>query len=898
MLLNPFVINSHGQIVFPGNFFPELDFSVFKSLKQFAAVIRRDFGEKAPTHGEIVDRLQAGEYKSRYELCRDLVLNRFWVNRYTLTMYEKRPIRWGDLPRNRDDVFLPVYKPRDSSSNATALQAGFHQLPPAWDEDVEDRAFAILLHVFRNALSSGGELRPVRPTVAEAIADPANRTRQLLRYNPDYLFYTHDDVVDCLHPVPELEALMRQCMILHNQYPWDPSASTVTEIAKLNDDDYVVGFYPRNEDVLQFIQRVKSDDGSGPRVRMRPTRPVGSETLALSEPVRPYPPVRVSERFKVMPRIEAITAYEGEVKCTNADLIRNHAYSWSRMSAEEISAKTGIESRCYTEMPLEEIALLVAKKALSKSKRKPAEIGAVLFCSCTSSKLIPSVATWISGELGLMQTHNSCDIVAACAGMSYGVGEAVRLLQEIERPVLLVCAEKFSDKIGTVRTSRMIFGDGAAAMVIAPAPEGAGSDIEVFQTYASGPWAEVNSIIWPNPEFGNNITVYGPEVKNLVTRYLRQMMDELGQQPSPNGDGGMLVDAIDVVVPHQANKNMVLSLSEAAGIPGEKIFFNIERVGNTSSASILMAVHDAVKEGRIDRPMRVFAPGFGAGAVGGYVVMRVDPAVVSVNQDKRSYAMATAANMNGNGNYGTSLVGRVALVTGASRGIGRAIAVEFARRGAQVALNFRSDEKQAEIAASEIRDLGVECVLVQGDVAKKGEAARIVKEVLDKWNRLDILVNNAGITRDRTMRKMTDDDWAAVINVNLNGTFYCTSAAVPAMINQRYGRIINISSVVGQMGAFGQANYSASKGGIIAFTKTLALEMAKFNVTANAIAPGFTSTEMVDAIPEEIAAQIKAKIPLGRFATPEEIAKAAVFLAAEGDYITGQELNINGGYYM
>jgi len=255
-------------------------------------------------------------------------------------------------------------------------------------------------------------------------------------------------------------------------------------------------------------------------------------------------------------------------------------------------------------------------------------------------------------------------------------------------------------------------------------------------------------------------------------------------------------------------------------------------------------------------------------------------------------------NGNGNGTRYASLTGRVALVTGASRGIGRAIAVGLARCGANVALNFRSDAKQAESAAAEIRELGVDCLLVQGDVAKKGEAARIVKEVLDKWQRLDILVNNAGITRDRSMRKMTDDDWGAVINVNLNGTFYCTSAAVPAMINQRFGRIINISSVVGQMGAFGQANYSASKGGIIAFTKTLALEMAKYNVTANAIAPGFTSTEMVDAIPEEIAAQIKAKIPLGRFAAPEEIAKAAVFLAAEGDYITGQELNVNGGYHM
>lgn len=893
MLLKPFVINSHGRIVFPANFFPELDFSVFKTLKQFAAVIRRDFGEKAPTDVEIVGRLQAGEYKNRYELCHDLVLNRFWVNRYTFTMYEKRPTRWGDLPRHRDDVFLPVYKPRDASAIATALESGYWALPPSWDEALEDRSFSSLLNVFRNKLSAGGELRPLRPTVSEALADPANRTRLLLKYDPDYLHYSYNDVIDCLHPVPEMEALMRQCMILHNQYPWDPATSTQIEIGKLKDDDYVVAFHPRSPEVLRFIQRVRQDEDWGPRVRHYKSPPPG--TLALSQPIKPYPPVEVGKRFAVLPRLEAIAVYEGEVTCTNADLIRNHAYCWSRMSAADISEKTGIEERRYTQLPLENMALLAAQKALAKSGRHPAEIGAVLICTCTSTKLIPSIATWLSGELGLLQTHTSCDIVAACAGMPYGLAEAVRLLQEINRPVLLVCAEKFSDKIGTVRTSRMIFGDGAAAVVVAPAPEGTPSDIEFFQTYASGPWSEVNSIIWPNPEFDNNITVYGPEVKALVTRYLKEMMCELKQLPNPDGGSGSLIDAIDLVVPHQANKNMVLTLAEAAGIPGDRIFFNIERVGNTSSASILMAVHDAVREGRIDRPMRIFAPGFGAGAVGGYVVMRVDPAIVCCND--RSLEMANAAD--GNGKYQpTSLAGRVALVTGASRGIGRAIALELASRGAKIALNFRADAKHAESAADEIRTLGVECLLVQGDVSKKGEAARIVKEVVDKWQRVDILVNNAGITRDRSMRKMTDEDWGEVIDVNLSGTFYCTSAAVSAMINQRFGRIINISSVVGQMGGFGQANYSASKGGIIAFTKTLALEMARFNITANAIAPGFTSTEMVDAIPEEVAAQIKAKIPLGRFAWPEEIAKAAAFLATDGDYITGQELNVNGGYHM
>jgi 3-oxoacyl-(acyl-carrier-protein) reductase len=618
--------------------------------------------------------------------------------------------------------------------------------------------------------------------------------------------------------------------------------------------------------------------------------------LALSEPEKPYLPVVVRDHFAVLPRIEAIAVYEGEVPCTNSDLISNHAYCWSRMTAEDVSGKTGIESRCYSELSLEDMSLLAVRAALTKSGRKPAEIGAVLFCSCTSTTLIPSIATWLSGELGLQQTHSSCDIVAACAGMSYGLAEAVRLLQEIKRPVIVVCAEKFSDKIGTVRTSRMIFGDGAAAMIVGPAPAGAASDIEVFQTYASGPWSEVNSIIWPNPEFDNNITVYGPEVKMLAKRYLVQMIGELKALPHPDGGGGTLMDSIDLVVPHQANKNMVLDLAKAAGVAQDRLYFNIERVGNTSSASILLAIHDAVREGRIDRPSRVFAPGFGAGAVGGYVVMRVDPAIVHCNSKERNTYMENNGSNGSNG--ASSLKGKVALITGAGRGIGRAIALELARRGANIALNYRSDTAHAETTAAEIRQLGVECTIVQGDVAKKGEAHRIVKEVLDAWQRLDILVNNAGITRDRSMRKMTDDDWAEVINVNLNGTFYCTSAALPAMINQRFGRVINISSVVGQMGAFGQANYSASKGGIIAFTKTLALEMAKFNITANAIAPGFTATEMVDAIPEEIAAQIKAKIPLGRFASTEEIAKAAGFLAADADYITGQELNVNGGYHM
>ena len=253
---------------------------------------------------------------------------------------------------------------------------------------------------------------------------------------------------------------------------------------------------------------------------------------------------------------------------------------------------------------------------------------------------------------------------------------------------------------------------------------------------------------------------------------------------------------------------------------------------------------------------------------------------------------------NGNGHHSTSLKGKVALVTGGARGIGRAIALNFAECGASVAVNYLTSKSDAEVLAAEIQDMGVSCILVPGDVAVKGEARKVVQAVLDELKRLDILVNNAGITRDKSIRKMADDDWVDVINVNLNGTFYCTSAALPGMIEQKFGRIINIASYVGQAGSFGQANYAASKGGIIAFTRALAFEMAKYNVTANCIAPGYTCTEMMAKIPPAVLEQIRSKIPMGRFANPVEIAKAATFLAADGDYITGQQLNINGGIYM
>ena len=244
------------------------------------------------------------------------------------------------------------------------------------------------------------------------------------------------------------------------------------------------------------------------------------------------------------------------------------------------------------------------------------------------------------------------------------------------------------------------------------------------------------------------------------------------------------------------------------------------------------------------------------------------------------------------------LNGKTAIVTGASRGIGRAIALELAREGAKVAVNFQSSEEKAKEVADEIGKLGGTCVLAKANLSISQEARAMVKRIAEEFGHLDILVNNAGITRDKMITKMTDEDWQEVIQTNLNGMFYCTSAAIPIMTAQSYGRIVNISSMNGQIGAVGQANYSASKGGVIAFTRTAALELARSNITVNVVAPGFTETDMFAKVPANLQAQIHGRIPLNRYAQPEEIAKAVIFLAADGDYITGAQINVNGGAFM
>lgn len=242
---------------------------------------------------------------------------------------------------------------------------------------------------------------------------------------------------------------------------------------------------------------------------------------------------------------------------------------------------------------------------------------------------------------------------------------------------------------------------------------------------------------------------------------------------------------------------------------------------------------------------------------------------------------------------------RVAIVTGAARGIGRATAIRLAEKGVNVVVNYQSNEAAANETVQIASGKGVQAVAVAADVSKPEDARRLVETAIARFGKVDILVNNAGITRDQLLVRMSDDDWDAVLDTNLKGAFMCTRAALRSMIRQRWGRIVNISSIAGVMGNPGQANYSAAKGGLIALTRTTAREVASRRITVNAIAPGFIETDMTRKLGEGRQDELLKMIPLGYCGKPEDIANVVAFLASdEAHYITGQVLNVDGGAVM
>jgi 3-oxoacyl-[acyl-carrier protein] reductase len=245
------------------------------------------------------------------------------------------------------------------------------------------------------------------------------------------------------------------------------------------------------------------------------------------------------------------------------------------------------------------------------------------------------------------------------------------------------------------------------------------------------------------------------------------------------------------------------------------------------------------------------------------------------------------------------LTGKSALVTGASRGIGREIALELARQGANVAVNYSGSEAKALEVVAEIQEIGREAFAVQCDVSNADSVSSMVKETVERFGALDILVNNAGVTKDNLLMRMKENEWDDVININLKGVFLCTKAVTRQMMKQRSGRIINISSIVGASGNPGQANYVAAKAGVIGLTKTSAQELASRGITVNAVAPGFITTDMTDKLTDEVRQAMLAQIPLATFGEPRDISNVVVFLASEDSkYITGQTLHVNGGMFM
>ena len=244
------------------------------------------------------------------------------------------------------------------------------------------------------------------------------------------------------------------------------------------------------------------------------------------------------------------------------------------------------------------------------------------------------------------------------------------------------------------------------------------------------------------------------------------------------------------------------------------------------------------------------------------------------------------------------LDGKTAIVTGAGRGIGSAIARELGETGANVIVNYSTSASSAEELAEEIRAKGPRALAIKADVTHLEQVRHMVNHVIETFGHIDILVNNAGITRDKTLKNMSRENWDEVIHVNLGSVFNCTKLVLPHMLEQKSGKIVNISSFVALAGNVGQANYAATKAGIIGFTKSIALEVARHGITVNAVCPGFTETDMLWQVPEDIRQRILEKIPMARFGTAEEIAACVRFIVSEGDYMTAQAISINGGVYI
>ena len=363
--MQPFVINRHDRLVFPSNFIPDLDFSVIATEEQLDQVIRRDFETKAPSGTEIGERIANSHYKDRTHLMRDVALNLFWVNRFAMTMYEKVPTRWRDVPRNRGNVFLPVVVPwQDKEKKVGAVAQAWADLPSAGDAETEQKIWDTLFDIFSNRVHHASALVAVQPTVARGAGGPEpadlgarRRTTRTTRRSPSPTSST------CRRTSPSSRRCAAGRWCCTTSTCGTASAVRLTTLGELQPDDVVVVLKPKSADVERFIDGVKG----APRANIGPRVASFAPEIETKQPIRPYPAIDIRKQFKVLPKIESLAVVRGEILCSNDDLIRNTAYCWSPMTADEISYKTGIETRMYSKRGLDELSLDAAKAALQRA---------------------------------------------------------------------------------------------------------------------------------------------------------------------------------------------------------------------------------------------------------------------------------------------------------------------------------------------------------------------------------------------------------------------------------------------------------------------------------------------------------------------------------------------------
>ena len=637
-------------------------------------------------------------------------------------------------------------------------------------------------------------------------------------------------------------------------------------------------------------------------------------------------------------RISGWGSYVPRAVLTNADLERI-----VDTNDEWIVSRTGIRERrvAAAHETTASMAAVAGARAIAVAGLEPDEIDLILVATLTPDYWMPSTASLVKEAIGNTRAA-AMDVAAACSGFVYAYATAhAYVTSGMARHVLVIGAElltRFLDY--TDRSTCILFGDGAGAVVVSASDEPTGPHGIELTTEPQGAY-----MIWlpaggsKSPSSAETVArgehfirMEGKETYRFATKTLASSALAAIER------AGLHPDEIDLVIPHQANVRIIEAVAKGLGFPMERIFVNVDRYGNTSAASVPLALAEAVDTGRVKVGDRIVFVAFGAGFTSGAVAMEwsadpangaraaaIDPDAIlvrlpvdwdSVDPIPPQLAAILAApgrvdvplddvvpgepeRCSPGGPRMIDLTGKVAIVTGGSRGIGRAVSLMLGRQGADVAFIDRAGLPGGRPHEGRRRGLGRRSICIGGDVTDPASCAEIVEATLKEFGRIDILVNNAGITRDDLAMRMSDEAWADVLNVNLTGAFYMARAVLRPMLKQRSGRIVNMSSVSGQMGNAGQANYSASKAGLIGLTKALAREVASRGITVNAVAPGFVVTELTEGLPDNVKDAIKAATPLGRFATPDEIAAAVTFLASdEAAYITGQVLGVDGGLAM